>query len=195
MYVGESLTKLVPAGEAGYPADATDTRVVYTIDNVNNTVPILQDINGDIVGANPGMAKVKIESVQNPTAFITYYVYVKPNVSTLSFKQAEMSIIKPESDTDQTDFSKEIRANIVFAPSWPQYSQDDPSTMLNIASTEIDVINVNYGFMVHPTFRVIRQSCNAYSLSLKYSSSLKPYALRFITLILLFIPSTFPVDI
>ncbi len=27
---------------------------------------------------------------------------------------------------------------------------------------------------VHPTFRVIRQSCNAYSLSLKYLSSLKP---------------------
>ena len=34
----------------------------------------------------------------------------------------------------------------------------------------------------HPTFRVIRQSCNAYSLSLKYSSFLKPYALRFIVL-------------
>ncbi len=37
--------------------------------------------------------------------------------------------------------------------------------------------------MVHPTFRVMRQSCNAYSLNLKYFSSLKPYALRFITLI------------
>lgn len=147
MYVGESLTKLLPAGYEVYPTDATDTRVVYTIDNINNTVPILQDNNGDIVGANPGMASVKITSVQNPKAFITYYVYVKPNVATLSFKQAEMSISKPESDTDQTDFSKEIRANIVFAPSWPQYSQDDPSTMLNIASTEIDVINVNYGFM------------------------------------------------
>ena len=28
--------------------------------------------------------------------------------------------------------------------------------------------------LVHPTFRVIRQSCNAYNLSLKYLSSLKP---------------------
>ena len=50
-------------------------------------------------------------------------------------------------------------------------------------------------FMAHPTFRVMRQSCSAYSLSLKYLSSLKPYALRFITFILLFIPSTLAVEI
>lgn len=49
--------------------------------------------------------------------------------------------------------------------------------------------------MAHPTFRVMRQSCSAYSLSLKYLSSLKPYALRFITFILLFIPSTLAVEI
>ena len=47
----------------------------------------------------------------------------------------------------------------------------------------------------HPTFRVMRKSCSAYSLSLKYLSSLKPYALRFITFILLFIPSTLAVEI
>ena len=48
--------------------------------------------------------------------------------------------------------------------------------------------------MVHPTFRVMRQSCRAYSLRVKYRSSLNPYALRFITFILLLIPSTFPVE-
>ena len=47
----------------------------------------------------------------------------------------------------------------------------------------------------HPTFRVMRQSCRAYSLSSKYRSSLNPYAVLFITFILLLIPSTFPVDI
>ena len=47
---------------------------------------------------------------------------------------------------------------------------------------------------VHPTFRVMRQSCRAYSLRVKYRSSLNPYALRFITFILLLIPSTFPVE-
>ena len=31
----------------------------------------------------------------------------------------------------------------------------------------------------HPTFRAIRQSCSAYSLSLKYLSSLNPYAVLF----------------
>ncbi len=49
--------------------------------------------------------------------------------------------------------------------------------------------------MVHPTFRVMRQSCRAYSQRVKYRSSLNPYALRFITFILLLIPSTFPVEI
>lgn len=48
--------------------------------------------------------------------------------------------------------------------------------------------------LVHPTFRVMRQSCRAYSLRVKYRSSLNPYALRFITFILLLIPSTFPVE-
>lgn len=48
---------------------------------------------------------------------------------------------------------------------------------------------------VHPTFRVIRQSCSAYSLSSKYRSFLNPYAVLFITFILLFMPSTFPVEI
>ena len=49
--------------------------------------------------------------------------------------------------------------------------------------------------LVHPTFRVIRQSCSANSLSSKYCSSLNPYAVLFNTLILLLIPSTLPVEI
>ena len=49
--------------------------------------------------------------------------------------------------------------------------------------------------MVHPTFRVMRQSWSAYNLSSKYRSSLNPYAALFKTFILLLIPSTFPVDI
>lgn len=58
------------------------------------------------------------------------------------------------------------------------------------------VVNKSGGIkVVHPTFRVIRQSCSAYSLSLKYRSSLNPYAFRFITFILLLIPSTLPVEI
>lgn len=40
-------------------------------------------------------------------------------------------------------------------------------------------------FMVHPTFRVMRQSCSAYSLNSKYRSSLNPYAVLFMTFILL----------
>ena len=50
-------------------------------------------------------------------------------------------------------------------------------------------------FGVPPTFRVMWQSCSAYSLSSKYRSSLNPYAVLFMTFILLLMPSTFPVDI
>ena len=45
--------------------------------------------------------------------------------------------------------------------------------------------------LVHPTFRVMRQSWSAYNLSSKYRSSLNPYAALFKTFILLLIPSTF----
>ena len=44
---------------------------------------------------------------------------------------------------------------------------------------------------VHQTFRVMRQSCCAYSLRLKHLSFLKPYSSHFISLILLFISSFF----
>lgn len=169
MYVGESLTKLLPAGYEVYPADATDTRVVYTIDNVNNTVPILQDINGDIVGANPGMARVKIESVQNPMASIWYSVNVMPNVATLSFKQTEMSISKPENDTDPTDFSKEIRDNIVFAPSWPQYTNG--GSALAIVSTNDNVLSVNYDFMIDSLYAQPIQLGQA-TVKVEYSTAL-----------------------
>lgn len=169
MYVGESLTKLLPAGYEVYPADATDTRVVYTIDNVNNTVPILQDINGDIVGANPGMARVKIESVQNPMASIWYSVNVMPNVATLSFKQTEMSISKPENDTDPTDFSKEIRDNIVFAPSWPQYTNG--GLALAIVSTNDNVLSVNYDFMIDSLYAQPIQLGQA-TVKVEYSTAL-----------------------
>ena len=47
---------------------------------------------------------------------------------------------------------------------------------------------------VHQTFRVMRQSCCAYSLRLKHLSFLKPYSSHFISLILLFPPSFFPVE-
>ena len=57
-----------------------------------------------------------------------------------------------------------------------------------------DYQGVTIPYKVHPTFRVMRQSCRAYSLRVKYRSSLNPYALRFITFILLLIPSTFPVE-
>lgn len=62
-------------------------------------------------------------------------------------------------------------------------------------NNEIDFSTLKGLIRAHPTFRVMRQSCSAYSLSLKYLSSLKPYALRFITFILLFIPSTLAVEI
>ena len=48
--------------------------------------------------------------------------------------------------------------------------------------------------MAHPTFRVMQQSCCAYSLRLKHLLFLKPYSSRFITLIWLFIPPLFPVE-
>ena len=76
------------------------------------------------------------------------------------------------------------------------------SKIVNIANNDdlgrelYQMLSSNNGIkLAHPTFRVMRQSCSAYSLSLKYLSSLKPYALRFITFILLFSPSTLAVEI
>ena len=51
------------------------------------------------------------------------------------------------------------------------------SSLMNIAFNNF-VTN-----SAHPTFRVMQQSCCAYSLRLKHLSFLKPYSSRFITLI------------
>jgi len=69
--------------------------------------------------------------------------------------------------------------------------------LLNDKISRLEITNSRWCKIkdVHPTFRVMRQSCRAYSLRVKYRLSLNPYALRFITFILLLIPSTFPVEI
>ena len=92
------------------------------------------------------------------------------------------------------DFGMGKGGNIITLASY-LYATDNLPYLLDKMEKQTPHVRPTVFSLVHPTFRVIRQSCNAYSLSLKYSSSLKPYALRFITLILLFIPSTFPVDI
>ena len=75
---------------------------------------------------------------------------------------------------------------------WQIIEATDAEGYYRIRQTGSDNVG---NYLGHPTFRVMRQSCSAYSLSSKYRSSLNPYAALFKTFILLLIPSTFPVDI
>ena len=93
-----------------------------------------------------------------------------------------------QGESDMYDYT-----NVDYKQRLNQFSFDINKDIKVITHQKQDIKIVSY--QAHPTFRVMRQSCSAYSLSLKYLSSLKPYALRFITFILLFIPSTLAVEI
>ena len=97
-------------------------------------------------------------------------------------------------------FPQALEALKYFCEDAPEYHIVVAGSLLGVAlhtgvSFPVGKVQTMRLFPAHPTFRVMRQSCSAYSLSLKYLSSLKPYALRFITFILLFIPSTLAVEI
>lgn len=100
-------------------------------------------------------------------------------------------ILTPQHSDNET--TKQVVGHLKSIPGIKVFGRNAMEEFLkthNIAGLQQMVDN-----KAHPTFRVMRQSCSAYSLSLKYLSSLKPYALRFITFILLFIPSTLAVEI
>lgn len=139
IYVGESLTKILPAGFKVMPEDATDASVSYRIeaDNNNTTVLSSQD-NGDIVGTQPGKARVIVSSNQNPQAMLNVNVVVHKKINSMTFKKPVLSFILEE---QQRNVINEVRANIVFDPEWPVY---DDYNEIEMESSNQDVFFAQY---------------------------------------------------
>lgn len=139
IYVGESLTKILPAGFKVMPEDATDASVSYRIeaDNNNTTVLSSQD-NGDIVGTQPGKARVIVTSNQNPQAMLNVNVVVHKKMNSMTFKKPVLSFILEE---QQRNVINEVRANIVFDPEWPVY---DDYNEIEMESSNQDVFFAQY---------------------------------------------------
>ena len=141
IYVGESLTKILPAGFKVMPEDATDTSVSYRIeaDNNNTTVLSNQD-NGDIVGTQPGRARVIVTSNQNPQAMLNINVVVHKKINSMTFKKPVLSFILENSGNVIND----VRANIVFDPEWPVY---DDYNDVEMESSNEDVFFVQHSLI------------------------------------------------
>lgn len=141
IYVGESLTKILPAGFKVMPEDATDTSVSYRIeaDNNNTTVLSNQD-NGDIVGTQPGRARVIVSSNQNPQAMLNINVVVHKKINSMTFKKPVLSFILENSGNVIND----VRANIVFDPEWPVY---DDYNDVEMESSNEDVFFVQHSLI------------------------------------------------
>ena len=142
IYVGESLTKILPAGFKVMPEDATDTSVSYRIeaDNNNTTVLSNQD-NGDIVGTQPGRARVIVSSNQNPQAMLNINVVVHKKINSMTFKKPVLSFIL---EAQQRNVINDVRANIVFDPEWPVY---DDYNDVEMESSNEDVFFVQHSLI------------------------------------------------
>lgn len=142
IYVGESLTKILPAGFKVMPEDATDTSVSYRIeaDNNNTTVLSNQD-NGDIVGTQPGRARVIVTSNQNPQAMLNINVVVHKKINSMTFKKPVLSFIL---EAQQRNVINDVRANIVFDPEWPVY---DDYNDVEMESSNEDVFFVQHSLI------------------------------------------------
>lgn len=139
IYVGESLTKILPAGFKVMPEDATDASVSYRIEaNDNNTNVLSSQDNGDIVGTQPGKARVIVSSNQNPQAMLNVNVVVHKKMNSMTFKKPVLSFILEE---QQRNVINEVRANIVFDPEWPVY---DDYNDVEMESSNQDVFFAQY---------------------------------------------------
>ena len=139
IYVGESLTKILPAGIKVMPEDATDTSVDYSIQEGGNygTSVLSRQDNGDIVGAKPGKARVVVSSKQNPQAMLGIDVVVHKKMNGMTFKKPVLSFILENPGNVLND----VRANIVFDPEWPV---DDGYTDVEMESSNEDVFFVQH---------------------------------------------------
>ena len=139
IYVGESLTKILPAGIKVMPEDATDTSVDYIIQEGGNygTSVLSRQDNGDIVGAKPGKARVVVSSKQNPQAMLGIDVVVHKKMNGMTFKKPVLSFILENPGNVLND----VRANIVFDPEWPV---DDGYTDVEMESSNEDVFFVQH---------------------------------------------------
>lgn len=139
IYVGESLTKILPAGIKVMPEDATDTSVDYIIQEGGNygTSVLSRQDNGDIVGAKPGKARVVVSSKQNPQAMLGIDVVVHKKMNSMTFKKPVLSFILENPGNVLND----VRANIVFDPEWPV---NDGYTDVEMESSNEDVFFVQH---------------------------------------------------
>lgn len=141
IYVGESLTKILPAGFKVMPEDATDASVSYRIlPNDNNTTVLSNQDNGDIVGTQPGKARVMVSSTQNPQAMLYIDVVVHKKMNSMTFKKPVLSFILENSGNVFND----VRANIVFDPEWPV---SDDYNDIEMKSSNEDVFFVQHSFI------------------------------------------------
>lgn len=141
IYVGESLTKILPAGFKVMPEDATDASVSYRIQPTNdNTTVLSNQDNGDIVGTQPGRARVIVSSNQNPQAMLGIDVVVHKKMNSMTFKKPVLSFILENSGNVFND----VRANIVFDPEWPV---SDDYNDIEMESSNEDVFFVQHSFI------------------------------------------------
>lgn len=139
IYVGESLTKILPAGFKVMPEDATDASVSYRIQPTNdNTTVLSNQDNGDIVGTQPGRARVIVSSNQNPQAMLGIDVVVHKKMNSMTFKKPVLSFIL---EAQQRNVINDVRANIVFDPEWPV---NDDYNDVEMASSNEDVFFAQY---------------------------------------------------
>lgn len=189
MFVGENLLDILPAGYKVMPEDATDRSVGYEVyqsysdqgvyedgDGAYKYSDIFDGVNfkeGDrMIALKPGRVRVKIISMQNPDATCQYEVIVKRGPTSISFKQDEMTFMKPRKDTDKWDISEDIRNNIIMNPSWPKYEEneqhDEYMTEFHISSND-NAINLDYSFSTDNLKATIVEAGMA-SINIKYST-------------------------
>lgn len=162
IYVGESLTKILPAGFKVMPEDATDASVSYRIeaDDNNTTVLSYQD-NGDIVGTQPGKARVIVSSNQNPQAMLNVNVVVHKKINSMTFKKPVLSFILENSGNVFND----VRANIVFDPEWPVY---DDYNEVEMESSKEDVFFVQHSLIAEDMCAANVKALGEATVTVKY---------------------------
>lgn len=127
--VGDEVTALLKVDTKVLPANATNPVINYQILQSSPNSPLQRQDDGTIIAVAVGKQEVMASNPDVPNDPVIYTINVQPNVTSLTVKNSELSVLWAPDGNGEQDITAEVTGNIVMAPTAnysPQYLTMDP---------------------------------------------------------------------
>lgn len=137
--VGDEVTALLKVDTKVLLANATNPVINYQILESSPNSPLQRQDDGTIIAVAVGKQEVMASNPDVPNDPVIYTINVQPNVTSLTVKNSELSVLWAPDGNGEQDITAEVTGNIVMAPTAnysPQYLTMDPidATVIRVTS-------------------------------------------------------------